>query len=102
MVGDTRYIVLAKRNDCGDFAVFQVQDARGWDFWKTEAEARAVMKADYGIMLAEYPFDWMTKAGKRRRKHRIRRSSAEFSVPIWDGERQRDSWLKCKWKIVKI
>ena len=43
------FIVLAYRNDCGDVEVFQVEKD-GKDFWKTFAEARAVMKADYQAM----------------------------------------------------
>ena len=43
------FVVLAKRDDCGDVAVFPVEKD-GNDFWKTFSEARAVMKADYQAM----------------------------------------------------
>lgn len=97
-----RYAVLAWRSDCGDVAVFMIEDSLGRDHWSSFGEARAAMKEDYQIMLAEYPFDCRTRSGRRRRKHRIQRSSAGFSVPIWDGERRRESILKCKWRIVRI
>lgn len=102
MRGRAEYVVLAKRSDCGDLAVFTVEDSLGRDHWPSFAQARAVMKADYGTMLAEYPTCFMTKAGKRRRKCRIRRTGAEFSAPIWDGERQRESRLRCRWRVVAI
>lgn len=43
------FVVLAKRDDCGDVAVLPVEKD-GNDFWKTFSEARAVMKADYQAM----------------------------------------------------
>lgn len=96
------YAVLAWRSDCGDVAVFTAEDSSGRDHWPSFGQARAAMKADYRIMLDEYPRDWMRAAGTKRRRHVLRKSSAEFSVPVWDGERKRESWLKCKWKVVRI
>lgn len=100
-----RYIVLAWRSDCGDTSVFAITDSYGRDHWESFGEARAAMKADYRTMLEDYPAVWMTALGVKRVKKRrrvLRRSSAEFSVPIWDGERKRESFLKCRWRIVRI
>lgn len=96
------YAVLAWRSDCGDVAVFMIEDSLGRDHWSSFGEARAAMKADYRTMLEEYPADWMSALGVKKRRRVLRRSSAEFSVPIWDGERRRESFLKCRWRIVRI
>lgn len=94
------FIVLAYRNDCGDVAVFPVEKD-GKSFWKTFAEARAVMKEDYETMSGDWTPDW-SRSGCDLRKRRIARTSARFRVPVWDGERQRNSSIACKWKIVEI
>lgn len=95
------YAVLVYMDDCGDKTVFLQRDSRGRDGWNTFEEARIAMRADYEVTSAEYSPVWSVD-GKDKRKRRILKSSAEFSVPIWDGERKRDSELKCKWKIVRI
>ena len=92
------FVVLAKRDDCGDVAVVPVEKD-GNDFWKTFAEARAVMKADYQAMSESWS-DWVGKRDPRKR--RILRKSARFKVPVWDGERQRNGSITCKWRIVYI
>lgn len=101
MGGCAEYVVLAKRSDCGDLAVFTIEDSFGRDHWPSFAQARAAMKADYEIMREEYSPD-KTRDGKDVRVCKLDRSSAVFSVPIWDGERKRESMLKCKWKVVEI
>lgn len=94
------FVVLAYRNDCGDVEVFQVEKD-GNDFWKTFAEARAVMKEDYETMSGDWTPDW-SRSGRDLRKRRISRTSASFQVPVWDGERHRNGSIKCKWRIVEI
>lgn len=95
------FVVLGYRNDCGDVAVFMVEDSHGRDSWETFEEARSVMRVSYEVMSEEYAPDG-SRDGRDKRKRRILKASAEFSVPIWDGERKRESSLKCKWKIVRI
>lgn len=92
------FIVLASRNDCGDVEVFPVEKD-GKDFWKTFSEARAVMKDDYQAMSESWS-DWVGKRDPSTR--RISRTSARFHVPVWDGERQRNGSITCKWRIVEI
>lgn len=94
------FIVLAKRTDCGDTAVFPVEKDDK-DFWKTRAEARAVMKEDYLRMCGDWTPDW-SATGKDTRKRRITATSARFSVPVWDGERSRNARIECRWRIVEI
>ena len=94
------FVVLAKRDDCGDVDVFPVEKD-GKDFWKTFDEARAVMKDDYKKMSEDWTPDW-SRSGRDLRKRRISRTSASFQVPVWDGERQRNGSITCKWRIVEI
>ena len=94
------FIVLAYRNACGDVEVFQVEKD-GKDFWNTLDEARAVMKEEYETMSRVWTPDW-SRSGRDLRKRRISRTSARFQVPVWDGERQRNGSITCKWRIVEI
>lgn len=100
-MAETMFAVLVKRSDCGDVDVFTVKDSHGRVFWKTFGEARKVMEADYQVMCDEYSPNW-TRTGEDVRRHKLERAGAEFSVPVWDGERQCDSRLECKWKVVEI
>ena len=93
-------VVLANRDDCGDVEVFQVEKD-GKDFWETFAEARAVMKDDSETISEDWTPDW-SRSGRDLRKRGISRTSARFQVPVWDGERQRNGSITCKWRIVEI
>ena len=94
------FVVLANRDDGGDVEVVQVEKD-GKDFWETFAEARAGMKDDYETISEDWTPD-RSRSGRDLRKRRISRTSARFHVPVWDGERQRNGSITCKWRIVEI
>lgn len=94
------YAVLCHRIDCGDESVFLLEDG-GEDSWPSVAKARKAMKKDYETMCDEYSPDWSAD-GKDPCNHAVTKDEIFMQVPIWDGEKEKDSWILCHWKIVQI
>ena len=95
------YAVLAQRCDCGEPDLFLMEDSRGRDHWPSLEEARNAMKADYLVTVNAYHQD-PSKPRDRSRKCALRKMSAYYTVPLWDGERMREGRLECKWKVVRV
>ena len=91
------YTVLCHRIDCEDEATFILEGA---ECCKTATEARKLMREDFNIMRDDYSPEW--SADGKTDPCTVRKDKDEiwFDVPICDGEKQKDSWIHCHWKVV--
>jgi len=66
-------------------------------------DARRAMCADCKSFESSYDVSWSAD-GKNHCKKTVSEDGLEISVsiPIWDGENQRDSWIHAKWKVVSL
>lgn len=96
------YSVLCHRVDCGEEEVFFLDGAEHLPNYKA---ARRLMLQDYRLMRESYSPEW-TVDGKDHCVHGFfpnRKDPKEILlfVPIWDGEREKESQISCHWSIIR-
>lgn len=99
-----KYAVLCRLVDCEDdwgLWLMGRNDSEGHVEFESVAEARKAMKTDYEGMSESYGADW-TVDGKDHCVRKVGRDEISLDVPIWDGENDRESWIRARWKVVKI
>ena len=104
-----KYMIICRLVDCEeDFGLFPLlKDMKKGDgdiaVFDRIADARKAMWADCKSF--EEPYDVVWSADKKNHcKKTIRDDGREISisVPIYDGENERESWIHAKWKIVEL
>lgn len=86
--------VLCHRVDCGDEEVFILDGCESL----TLKQARDYMLADYEVMCEMYD---QRKHGEASCRHEVTANEIRMDVPIWDGERSQEGWIRCHWTIVE-
>lgn len=94
-----KFAVVCHCVDCEDETTFLLSGA---ECCKTITEARKLMKEDFGLMREEYSPVWSADGKTDPCTLKKDKDEIWFDVPIWDGENEKDSWIRCHWKIVKI
>ena len=103
-----KFAVLCRLIDCeDDWGVFRLRnggidsDEYGDGTFDTAGSARAAMRKDYKNFALSYDAHWSVD-GKDHCKRTVLPNEISIDVPIWDGENQKDSWIRARWKIVSI
>ena len=96
------YCVIARRIDCGDDDVFQLETDGRRDFFPTKADARRAMKADYLLMTDEYSTEWSADGKTNPCRRKVEKDEIFLDIPVWNGDKMKEDWIQCHWKIVEI
>lgn len=95
------YSVLCHRVDCGDEEVFLLEGAENLPLHK----ARKAMLKDFQEMRESYSPEWSVDGRDPCATEFIPngRNPMEiyFYIPIWDGEREKESQITCHWSIIR-
>lgn len=96
-----KYAVLTRLVDCeDDWGIALLAESPLKDF-STIKEARSAMKKDYRRFCESYDAEW-TCDGKDHCRRMVNKDEISIDVPIWDGENEKDSWIRVRWKIVAL
>ena len=93
------YAVLCHRIDCEDEDTFLLENAEAC---KTVTEARKAMRDDFKYMREEWSPEWSADGKTDPCFTRKEKDEIWFDIPVWDGENEKDSWIHCHWKVVKV
>lgn len=103
-----KYAVLCRLIDCeDDWGLFLLSDDgfligdASPKVFDTRAEARRAMRRNYRESAESYDAEWSVD-GKDHCVRKVLPDEIALDVPIWDGENERDSWIRMRWEIVKL
>lgn len=101
----TKYMVICRLVDCeNDFGIFPLCDdstePKPREFDRV-SDARKAMRRDYVNLMDALDVDWSEKS-KKHCKRFVEKNFISIDVPIWDGENQKDSWVRARWTIVSL
>ena len=93
------YMVVCHRIDCGDEGTFVLEGAENLP---SIVEARKIMQEDVEETCDYYDVDWSENGKTNSCTKKVAEDEIWLDVPIYNADEDREDWIRCHWKIVKI